>query len=94
MQDERTQDAVIRNFEVIGEAAKRVPDWYRVQHPSIPWKLMSGFRDVLIHAYDSIDPERVWHAASVDLPPVHAAVRAMLPPLDTLEREVAGDPPE
>jgi uncharacterized protein with HEPN domain len=49
--DERTQDAVIRNFEVIGEAAKRVPDEYRKNHPSVPWRELSGFRDVLIHQY-------------------------------------------
>ncbi len=46
--DTRTQDAVIRNFEVIGEAAKRIPDKYRKNHPSIPWRELAGFRDVLI----------------------------------------------
>ena len=45
--DPRTQDAVIRNFEVIGEAAKRIPDEYRQQHPAIPWRALSRFRDVL-----------------------------------------------
>jgi len=49
MNDPKTQDAVIRNVEVIGEAAKRVPQEYRAAHPSIPWQLMAGFRDGLIH---------------------------------------------
>lgn len=53
------QDAVIRNFEVIGKAAKRIADEYRVQHPHIPWKLMAGFRDVLIHDYEGVDLNRV-----------------------------------
>ena len=45
------QDAVIRNFEVIGEAAKRIPEEYRAGHPQIPWRGLAAFRDVLIHQY-------------------------------------------
>jgi uncharacterized protein with HEPN domain len=52
--DPRTQDAVIRNFEIIGEAAKRIPDEYRKNHPKIPWRELSGFRDVLIHQYEGV----------------------------------------
>ena len=50
--DTMIQDAVIRNFEVIGEAAKRLPDDYCANHAEIPWRLMAGFRDVLIHGYE------------------------------------------
>ena len=91
MRDTKTQDAVIRNFEVIGEAAKRVPPEYRATHPSIPWQLMAGFRDVLIHGYEGVDVGRVWTTATRDLPIVRRAILAVLPPLDQLEREVAGD---
>jgi uncharacterized protein with HEPN domain len=48
-QETMIQDAVILNFEVIGEAIKRLPDEYRTRHPEIPWRLMAGFRDVLLH---------------------------------------------
>ena len=93
MTDAKTQDAVIRNFEVIGEAAKRVPQEYRAAHPSIPWQLMAGFRDVLIHGYEGVDIGRVWTTATHDLPAVRDAIAAILPPLDQLERELAGDDP-
>jgi len=52
IRDPLIQDAVIRNLEVIGEAAKRVPDEFRRAHPSIPWKGLTGLRDVLIHQYE------------------------------------------
>jgi uncharacterized protein with HEPN domain len=89
--DHKTQDAVIRNFEVIGEAAKRVPDSFRTLHPEIPWQLMAAFRDVLIHAYEGIDVGRVWSVATRDLPHVKSALEAILPPLDQLEQELARD---
>ncbi len=90
LKDTMTQDAVIRNFEIIGEAAKRVPDAYRRRHPEIPWRLMVGFRDVLIHAYEGIDLKRVWSIVRYDLPKVKNAIEAILPPLQELEKELAG----
>ena len=89
LRDTKTQDAVIRNFEVIGEAAKRVSETYRAQHPSVPWQLMAGFRDVLIHNYEGVDLPRVWKIATQDLPAATAAIAAILPPLDQLERELS-----
>jgi uncharacterized protein with HEPN domain len=90
------QDAVIRNYEVLGEAAKRVPEEYRSQNTSIPWKVMAGFRDVLIHNYEGVDVKRVWQIVEQDLQQVKTAITALLPPLEQLERELAGEsePPE
>lgn len=50
------QDAVIRNFEIIGEAAKQVSESFRLVHPGLPWRRLAGFRDVLIHNYPGVDP--------------------------------------
>ncbi len=65
--DPRTQDAVIRNFEVIGEAAKRIPEQYRREQPSIPWRALAGFRDVLIHQYEGVNTTEVWRIVERDL---------------------------
>jgi uncharacterized protein with HEPN domain len=90
-QDAMVQDAVLRNFEVIGEAARRLDDVYRAAHPQIPWRALAGLRDVLIHQYDSVDLERVWTIVEGELPGLREAIAALLPPLDQLERELAGE---
>jgi len=87
------QDGVIRNFEVIGEAAKRIPAEYKQQHPAIPWKSLTAFRDVLIHQYEGIGLSEVWNVIEGDVPGLKRAIGAILPPLDQLERELAGDAP-
>src|SRR3990167_3946249 len=70
-QDELVVDAVVRNFEIIGEASKNIPLSIRHAYPNIPWSQMSGMRDVLIHEYFGVDLETVWHTAKHYLPPLH-----------------------
>ncbi len=89
--DKKTQDAVVRNFEVIGEAAKRVPEGFRRAYPSVPWRSLAGFRDVLIHQYEGVSLPRVWSIVEKDLRGLQQAIAAILPPLDQLERELAGE---
>lgn len=58
--DRMRVDAVVRNFEVIGEAVKNLSDELKAQFPSTDWKAVAGFRDTLIHGYFGIDPEILW----------------------------------
>lgn len=61
--DYKTQDAVIRQFEIIGEAVKHLPESITLQEPAIPWRQFAGFRDVLAHSYFAVDVSVVWEAA-------------------------------
>lgn len=76
--DSRTQDAVLRNFEIIGEATKRLSQKTRDKQPDIPWKQIAGFRDVLIHDYMGVDLDEVWNVVESSIPPLLDAVRALL----------------
>jgi len=78
LKDERTQDAVVRNFEIIGEAAKRVSEVTRALAPDIPWKKIAGFRDVLIHQYEGVDLEETWKRVEQDLPQLLNNLKALL----------------
>lgn len=77
-QDDRTASAVIRKFEIIGEAARHIPPHLRQAYPDIPWKEMAGMRDRLIHGYFGIDYELVWQAIRVHIPQTRPKLRAML----------------
>ena len=66
--DKLKQNAIIRSLEVIGEAAKNIPNNFREKYPEIPWKKISGFRDVLIHEYFGIKISRIWNVIEKDLP--------------------------
>lgn len=68
MASEMIQDAVLRNFQVIGEAAKRLPNEFRQRHSDVPWRRMTGFRDVVVHDYADIILEEVWLTIEQNLP--------------------------
>ncbi|MCS6846893.1 MAG: DUF86 domain-containing protein [Anaerolineae bacterium] len=67
MEDAKTQDAVIRNLEIIGEATKHLSKEFRERHPDIPWKSMAGARDRLIHHYFGVNLDIVWRIVTDEL---------------------------
>ena len=62
------QDAIVRQLEIIGEATKRISTEYRKSNPQIPWKVMAGMRDKLIHDYIDVDFRMVWSTVKEDIP--------------------------
>lgn len=76
--DDKTSSAVIRKFEIIGEAAKQIPEEIRNKYPLIPWKEMSGLRDRLIHFYFGIKYELVWYTIKDVIPQVKPAIQEIL----------------
>jgi len=77
------QDAVIRNFEIIGEAAKQISEETRTLHPDIPWRVIGRFRDLLIHHYHGVDLDQVWNIVAGDLQLLRTRAQEVL---------VSGDP--
>jgi uncharacterized protein with HEPN domain len=67
LQDRKTKDAVIRNLEIIGEAAKNITSDTKAKHPEVPWKTLAGLRDKLIHFYFGIDYKIVWNIIKKEL---------------------------
>jgi len=73
-EDDKTLSAVIRKFEIIGEATKHIPEEIKQKHPHVPWKEMAGMRDKLIHFYSGVDYILVWTAIKNRLPDVKSNI--------------------
>ena len=80
--DEKTYDAVLRNLEIIGEAAKHVPQSVREEMPDVAWRKVAGLRDMIAHAYFGIDDDIVWDIVSNRVPELQQAVEGFLTGLD------------
>ena len=76
--DPKAQDAVIRNFEIIGEATKQISDKVKQLRSDIPWRDIAGLRDVLIHDYMGVDVKEVWNIVTNHLPGLKNAIDELL----------------
>lgn len=72
-QDDRTIDAVVRNLEIIGEAANRLPESFKLQYAEIPWRKIVGLRNRIVHEYFGVDVDIVWSILQSDLPALRPA---------------------
>ncbi|MBI5504109.1 MAG: DUF86 domain-containing protein [Deltaproteobacteria bacterium] len=66
--DEKTIDAVVRNLEVIGEAARQMPGEFVISHPEVPWPRIAGLRNRIVHEYFGLDLDIIWEIIETDLP--------------------------
>ena len=83
LEDEKSQDAVVRNFEVLGEAARNIEKHHAAfaqAHAEVPWALMYTMRNRVAHGYFKVDYELVWKTIHADLPELRAQVAALITP--------------
>ena len=76
--DRKTIDAVIRNFEIIGEASNKLPEEFRGKYPEVPWRSIIGLRNVLIHDYLGVDIKAVWGNLKQELPLLKEQMQSIL----------------
>ena len=76
--DETLRRAFVRSLELIGEAAKQVPDDFRARHPQVEWRAMAGMRDKLIHHYFGVDYELVWDVVTKKIPDLKREIERIL----------------
>jgi uncharacterized protein with HEPN domain len=77
-QDERTVDAVLRNLEVLGEAAVRIPEHIKTDNPDIPWPQMRAIRNVVAHEYFGVNLPIIWETVTRRLPELKPALQALI----------------
>lgn len=82
IRDDKTVDAVVRNFEIIGEASNRIADDFKINHPEIEWRRIVGFRNRIIHEYFGIDYENLWRIKNENIPTLSEFMEQILEDMD------------
>jgi uncharacterized protein with HEPN domain len=77
LRDEKTIDAVVRNLEILGEAARQIPGDYAGDHPNVPWPKITGLRNRIAHDYFGLDLDIIWQIVRNDLPPLKAPMEQL-----------------
>lgn len=80
--DRKTKDAVERNFEIIGEAAGRLPEEFRMENNEVEWRIIKDFRNVIIHDYFGINDEIIWNAIQKHLPVLLSKITTLIKAID------------
>jgi uncharacterized protein with HEPN domain len=81
LNDQKTQDAVVRNFEIIGEAAHNIEIYhaeFAAAHPDVPWTAVYAMRNRVAHGYFKVDLDMVWKTIHSDLPELHTQIKQLL----------------
>ena len=78
IKDFKTQDAIVRNIEIIGEAVKNLSEDFRYLNPNVPWKNIAGMRDKLIHHYFGVNIDIVWDVVKIELPKLQKQIEEIL----------------
>jgi uncharacterized protein with HEPN domain len=73
---------VLRTLQTMAESTQRISDGRKARYPSVDWRAISGFRNVVVHNYLGISAARIWQIVAVDLPPLRATIETMLAELD------------
>lgn len=81
LNDVRTISAVERQFEILGEAARRISNEFRLTYPDIDWQRIVGLRNILAHRYDEVRQDILWSVIRLELAPLLAQLEPLLPPL-------------
>ena len=75
--DEKTIDAVVRNLEILGEAARQMPEEFISSHPEVPWRTIAGLRNRIVHDYFGLDLDIVWQIIQNDLAPLQTQLKML-----------------
>jgi uncharacterized protein with HEPN domain len=89
---EETQYAVAKALELVGEGARRLSEPFRAAHPEVPWAVVRGMRNILVHEYEQVDWPLVWKTITIDVPEMLRQLELLLPDVPT--EESAGNPLE